>query len=98
MSNATSVCFAEDIVGPINYYRAAMRYKQPTISKLDTPMLMIWGTEDGALVRSMAETSGDYFKNYTLRFIEGASHWVQSEEPEKVTQHIREFISDKKME
>ena len=91
---------SEDIEAPINYYRASMRYK-PKFSrggKLEVPTLIIWGTEDSALSKQLAEESKNYISDCTLKFIEGASHWVQTEEPDKVNQYIHEFINAKKTE
>ena len=85
--------------GPLNYYRAALRYDTPrNISKKisNIPCLMVWGTSDAALEKEMANMSGDYVEDYTLHFIEGASHWVQQEEPEAVNNYMREFLENKK--
>jgi len=62
-------------------------------TKISPPTLMIWGTNDGALELKMAHMSGRYIEDFTLKQIEGASHWVQQEEPERVNGYMREFLS-----
>ena len=57
------------------------------------PTLMVWGTEDLALGRELAEMSGDYVDDYRIKYVDGASHWVQQDEPAAVNKHIREFLS-----
>lgn len=54
--------------------------------------MMIWGTKDNALDKKLADLSGDHVDNYTVRYVEGASHWVQQEEPEKVNAFIHELL------
>ena len=82
---------------PLNYYRAVMRYKNVALDSRilkQTPVLVVWGTNDLALDKKMAEMSAKYVNDYTLRFIEGASHWVQQEEPTLVNKYIREFLDE----
>jgi len=84
----------DDLLGPINYYRARFRYEKvdTSLAKIKPPVLVIWGTKDGALSRELAEISGQFIEDYTLKWVEGASHWVQQEEPEVVNNHIWEFL------
>ena len=58
----------------------------------DVPLLLLWGTRDGALSNEMAELSRDYAKQFQLQFIEGASHWVQQDEPEIVNKYVIDFL------
>jgi len=64
-------------------------------AKIIPPTLLIWGTKDGALEKEMAVKSGDYVEDFTVRYVEGASHWVNEEEPQQVNGHIRQFLSVK---
>ncbi len=75
-----------------------MQYGRPVVpkSKVKMPTLMIWGTNDGALEKKMADLSGNYVEDFTLHYIEGASHWVQQEEPQQVNAYMREFLENKK--
>ncbi|KAI3378030.1 hypothetical protein SNEBB_000104 [Seison nebaliae] len=89
------------LTGPINYYRAALKYGKETKEKIyDSPLtdkiLIIWGKNDLALDISLAHASYDaaqeLSKNCQLRFIENASHWVQQDTPEQVNGIIKDFI------
>lgn len=72
----------------LNYYRAAVRgvraARTESLPVIDTPTLMIWGLEDGALARETTDGTGQYVNDLTLRFLPGVSHWVQQEAPETV--------------
>lgn len=86
------------MTGPVNYYRAMTRYpsKDPDFRrKLPMPVLMIWGTGDLALGVELSVMSKNYCSDYTLKQIEGGSHWIQQEEPEFVNKYIREFLQEK---
>ena len=84
------------LTAPINYYRAAMQLEpsKPPKSKIKPPTLLVWGTEDKALGKEMAEMSGDYCEDFTLRWVPGACHFVQQEEPKAVNKHMREFLEE----
>lgn len=58
------------------------------------PVLVIWGTEDAALEKGMATLSMDQCDNGRVEFVEGASHWVQQDEPAVVNGHIRKFLQN----
>lgn len=87
-----------DFCGGLNYYRMLHRYDFPAVppSKIQIPTLMVWGTNDGYLEKKMADMSDDFFENFTLRYVQGASHWVQQEEPQQVNAFMREFLENKK--
>ena len=40
----------------------------------------------------MAAMSGDYCSNFTLKYVDNTSHWVQQEEPKIVNQYMWEFL------
>lgn len=92
--------FPDDLLGPLNYYRSSLRYKPDRRAKdqVDIRTLVIWGTGDVALAKDLPELSKKYFTDLTIHYIEGGSHWIQNDEPEKVNQFIREFLSGKKSE
>lgn len=89
----------------INYYRALMRHrpKRSTAGssgadrlashRIVTPTLMIWGAQDAALGREMAQPSIDLCEDGRLIFLEEASHWVQHDEPERVNELLLEFLA-----
>lgn len=82
----------------INYYRANInpftRPPQSKNRKVQAPTLMIWGTNDQALGEELVEGTERYINNeFTLKKIQGASHWVQNDCPDEVNQYLLEFLS-----
>ncbi|KAK6727773.1 hypothetical protein RB195_005449 [Necator americanus] len=82
------------ISGPINYYRNVGRTSNlkgdQNICK--PPTLIIWGDQDQFLVKEGATMSLKYCYNANLKYVEGASHWVMQDEPQKVNKLIEEFL------
>ena len=81
----------------VNYYRALFRgnRKRPRVdprTPIKVPTLMVWGEDDMALDKSTTLTTGDYVKNFTIRYLPGVSHWVQQEQPDAVNAMISAFI------
>lgn len=83
------------LTGMLNWYRAAARYR-PRISlkgKIRVPTLMIWGAQDIALGRELAQSSIEMCENGRLTVFEHATHWVQHDEPEGVNRLLLEFLA-----
>jgi pimeloyl-ACP methyl ester carboxylesterase len=84
----------------LNWYRAAFRAglrgpRQPARIKargVNVPTLILWGKQDIALSWEMAQPSCDLCQQGELVFFENASHWVQHDEPLKITRHLLEFF------
>ena len=81
----------------VNYYRALFRgkRKRPRVdprTPITVPTLMVWGEDDMALDKSTTLTTGDYVRDFTIRYLPGVSHWVQQEQPEAVNAMISAFI------
>ena len=85
---------------PINYYRAKLNYKEARFpnNPVNVPTLMVWGVKDTALSKETAAMSARYFKDFTLKYIEDAGHWVQMEAPEQVIKYIKHFLEWKGIE
>jgi len=86
---------------PIDYYRASMRrldslYKTQAgkSQEVQPPTLIVWGTADIALEKGMGDLSINYCKDGRIRYVEGASHWVQQDEPEKCCKYMKEFLKE----
>ena len=47
---------------------------------------------DTAISVTPAKNSSKYVPDYTLELLEGVSHWVQEQEPERVNKLIENFI------
>jgi len=85
----------------INYYRAVLTNKgmefskniRAKLSSIEVRTLHIFGTADKYLGLEAAQASKKYVKNYRLEMLEGVSHWVQQEEPEKVNKIMESFLN-----
>lgn len=80
----------------LNWYRAAVRFQGQGVAlgRITVPTLMIWGAQDSALSRTLAQPSIDLCDDGRLVFLEEASHWVQHEEPEAVNQLLLEHFRE----
>lgn len=79
----------------IHWYRAVGRYPSalPAGGRVAAPTLGIWGAQDPFLSRGLAAASFARCDAARLEFIEGASHWVQHEEPERVNTLLQAFLA-----
>lgn len=80
--------------GPINYYRAALRYKldKSIFKTIEKPTLVIWGSQDTALNKDLAAVPFKFVSNLTIKYIDDASHWVQMDRPDEVNKIMREWL------
>jgi pimeloyl-ACP methyl ester carboxylesterase len=79
----------------LNWYRAALQLP-PDVSgnqHIHVPALMLWGVNDSALGREMAEPSLDLCDQGKLVFFEDSSHWIHLDEADAVNRHLLEFFS-----
>jgi pimeloyl-ACP methyl ester carboxylesterase len=84
----------------INWYRSAIRTwfgysfrSDPKLPHITVPTLMLWGVQDTALGYEMAQPSIDLCEDGELVPFEDATHWVQHDEAEAVTQRLLAFIA-----
>jgi pimeloyl-ACP methyl ester carboxylesterase len=56
------------------------------------PTLVLWGTGDVALPPALLDGLDDYVPQMDLRRMEGATHWVVHEQPERVAAHLQQFL------
>jgi pimeloyl-ACP methyl ester carboxylesterase len=83
------------ITSMLNWYRAAVQMP-PTISgdlRIRVPTLLLWGAQDEAIGREMAQPSLDLCDEGTLVFFESSSHWVQHDSSEDVNKHLVDFFT-----
>jgi len=82
------------LTGMINWYRALLRYPPPAPrdDRLPMPVLVQWGKLDRFLSHEMAEASLALCDQGRLIFYEDATHWVQHEKAEQVSQALVEFF------
>lgn len=83
------------MTGMLNWYRAFFRrpFRLPLSPRLQMPVLLLWGAQDVALGRELAEASIRLCTGGRLVYFENASHWLQHEQAEAVNQHLLEFIN-----
>lgn len=79
----------------MNYYRANLKGEFIGLDneKIKVKTLIIWGQNDPALCKDLAQASAVYCDDVTVRNIENCGHWVQHEHAETVNQYIREFLN-----
>lgn len=53
---------------------------------------MLWGVQDAALSYEMAQPSIDLCEDGKLVTFEDATHWVQHDEADAVTEYLLEFL------
>ncbi len=79
----------------LDYYRASVT--EPLVTggwngEVNLPTLVIHGMDDVALTPKILNDLDKYVKDLKIVKIEGASHWVMVDAPEKVNSSIRDFI------
>jgi epoxide hydrolase 4 len=79
----------------IHWYRAAMRHRPepPADPRIHVPTLLIWGPDDRFIGREVAEASLALCDQGRLEWVEGATHWVQHEEPGRVNRLLVNFLA-----
>lgn len=79
----------------LNWYRAYLRHapEPPASWRVRIPTLIIWGLRDVALSRDMVEPSADLCDNVEVVELEKATHWVQHDEKERVSQLLGLFFA-----
>ena len=78
----------------LNYYRNLFDFglQQQEVNILEVPTLLIWGEDDPAFERALAEDTEDYVRDVQLRFIANCGHWVPQEKPDLVNRYMAEFL------
>ncbi|ODR82048.1 epoxide hydrolase [Haladaptatus sp. W1] len=93
------------LTGSINYYRALFRQSVPTQLRslvggsndsfdVRVPTMLIWGTEDFALGNELTEGLDRWIPDLRIERLPGASHWVQNDRPERVSDLLVEFFAE----
>lgn len=83
------------VASMLSWYRAAAQMP-PDMSgdlRIKVPTLLLWGAEDNALGREMAQPSIDLCDQGKLVFFEEASHWLQHDEADAVNKHLVDFFT-----
>jgi pimeloyl-ACP methyl ester carboxylesterase len=77
----------------INWYRALFRFRTKFPDRtVHVPTRILWGERDAFLLTEMAHESLRYCTSAELFTFAGASHWLQHEEPARVSELLVEFF------
>ncbi|MFI1503071.1 alpha/beta fold hydrolase [Streptomyces platensis] len=77
------------LTATLNWYRAPESVISVPAGRIAVPTLFLWGSEDVALGRGAAESTGEWVDGpYRFEALEGASHWLPEEAPGLVTPPI----------
>jgi pimeloyl-ACP methyl ester carboxylesterase len=80
------------LTGMINWYRALFRFRTKLPDRtVRIPTRILWGERDAFLLPEMAQESLRYCTNAELFTFAGASHWLQHEEPARVSELSIDF-------
>ena len=102
MTREMVATFREEMVadgalpGGLAWYRA-LPLTDPRLggTKVSVPTTMVWSTGDVALGRKGAELTERYVTGpYRLDVVEGASHWLPDEEPERLARAILDRVGE----
>ena len=83
----------------LNWYRANrfVSTLERSTPMLETKTLMIWGEADTALGIEMTYQTDALVRDFTLRYLPNASHWVQQDAPEAVNEILDAWLRDEKV-
>jgi len=78
----------------INYYRALLRkpFAPAAEYRISCPTLIIWGKRDAYAVPELAPASMRICDNGRIVWLDQSTHWVQHDEPDRVTSLLSEFL------
>ncbi len=78
----------------LNYYRALARRSSRSLKlRVTVPTLILFGRQDPTEEPGLAEASQTLCDDAKLHWLEEARHWIQREEPARVTGAIGDFVS-----
>ncbi len=92
--------------GGCNYYRASpLRPPTPedpgaaaielpdSMLTVSVPTLVVWGMDDVALPPELIDGLQAYVPRLTLHRVEGATHWIIHEQPQRVARYLGDFLN-----
>lgn len=91
------------LTGMLNWYRAAGRGLlkrnganplQDSSERVQVPTLILWGDQDVALIPELAQWSLELCDRGRLVRFPEATHWVQHDEAERITNRLLDFLED----
>ncbi|MFE5742165.1 alpha/beta fold hydrolase [Streptomyces celluloflavus] len=77
------------LTATLNWYRAPREAVSVPAGRIAVPTLFLWGSEDVALGRVAAESTGEWIDGpYRFEALAGASHWLPEEVPDELVPRI----------
>jgi pimeloyl-ACP methyl ester carboxylesterase len=64
----------------------------PADIRVHVPTLILWGKQDIALSKEMAQKSIELCDKGRLKFFEDASHWVQHDAADEINRELVEYF------
>lgn len=82
------------LTASVNWYRGIWRHTvlPPDNYRIRVPTLMIWGARDRYGETDLARASIKLCDQGKLVVLENATHWVQTDEPERINQLLIDFL------
>jgi pimeloyl-ACP methyl ester carboxylesterase len=82
------------MTGALNWYRAASIGDVERMGPITTPTLYVWSDNDVALGRDAAEATATHVEGpYRFEVLEGVSHWIAEEAPERFNALLLEHLA-----
>ena len=80
--------------GMLNWYRAALRYPSPAPAdpRVHEPILILWGVNDVAVGRQLAEQSARLCDEPHIIYFDDATHWLLHDEPVEAPRLLVEWV------
>ena len=83
------------VTAMLNYYRALReRPKESEPARLSPPTLILWAADDVFLEKHVAEAGLALCDDGKLEMVEGASHWLHIEQPERINARVLEWLRE----
>lgn len=83
----------EALGAALNWYRAISLADMQGMGPISMPTLFVWSTEDIALGRTGAEATAQFVEGpYRFEVLEGVSHWIAEEVPDRVSELLLEHV------
>ena len=80
----------------LNWYAAADRSVVEGLGPITMPTLFVWSTEDPALGREAAEWTAEHVEGpFRFEVLEGVSHWIAEEAPERLNALLLEHLASR---
>jgi pimeloyl-ACP methyl ester carboxylesterase len=77
----------------LNYYRAMFRPgTRLPMRTVDAQTLVLWGEQDPHLARELAQPERSLVPNARVEYLPDATHWVQHDSPERVSELLIQFL------